>query len=57
MGLKNAWQRLKMIWNFAVGALIGGAGVAASYFWFAAHPSVPRMDARDHHLIPIFGSR
>ena len=36
MGLKNAWQRLK-VWNFAVGALIGGAGVAA-YYWFAAHP-------------------
>jgi hypothetical protein len=42
MGLKNAWQRLKTIWNFAVGALIGGAGVAAYYFWFAAHPSNPR---------------
>jgi hypothetical protein len=35
MGLKNAWQRLKTIWNFAVGALIGGAGVAAYYFWFS----------------------
>jgi hypothetical protein len=42
MALKNAWQRLKTIWNFAVGALIGGAGVAAYYFWFAAHPSNPR---------------
>ena len=42
MGLKNAWQRLKMIWNFAFGALVGGAGVVASYFWFAAHPSNPR---------------
>ncbi len=31
-----------MIWNFAVGALIGGNGVAAYYFWFAAHPSNPR---------------
>ncbi|MGH6853273.1 MAG: hypothetical protein ACREDJ_08805, partial [Methylocella sp.] len=30
-----------MIWNFAVGALIGGAGVAAYFFWVAAHPSNP----------------
>jgi hypothetical protein len=46
MGLKNAWQRLKMIWSFAVGALIGGAGVVASFFWFPAHPSNPRTPAQ-----------
>jgi hypothetical protein len=43
MGMKDAWHRLRMIWNFTVGLLIGGAGVAASYFWFAAHPSNPPM--------------
>jgi hypothetical protein len=41
MKLKNAWQRLRMIWNFALGALVGGAGVA-SYFWFAAPPLTAR---------------
>jgi hypothetical protein len=28
MWLKNIWQQLKAIWNFALGALVGGAGVA-----------------------------
>src|SRR5437762_3237932 len=46
MVLKNAWQRLKMIWSFAVGALLGGAGVVASFFWFPAHPSNPRAPAQ-----------
>ena len=41
MWLKNVWQRLKAIWNFALGALVGGAGLA-SYFWSAAHPLNPR---------------
>ncbi len=46
MGLKDAWQRIRMIWSFAVGALIGGAGVAASFFWFPAHPLNPRTPAQ-----------
>ncbi len=46
MGLKDAWQRIRMIWSFAVGALIGGAGVAASFFWFAAHPLNPPSPAQ-----------
>ena len=46
MGLKDAWHRLRMIWNFIVGALIGGAGVAASFVWFAAHPSNPPTPAQ-----------
>jgi hypothetical protein len=46
MGLKDAWQRIRMIWSFAVGALIGGAGVAAFFSWFAAHPLNPRTPAQ-----------
>ncbi len=42
MGPKDVWHRLRMIWNFAVGVLIGGAGVAAYFFGLPPiHPIHP----------------
>ena len=46
MRLRDAWQRIRMIWSFAIGALISGAIVAASFFWFATHPLNPRTPDR-----------
>ncbi len=57
MGLKDAWHRLRMTWNFAVGVLIGGAGgVAASFFWLAAHPSNPPTPAHVIAAAPVGSS-
>ncbi len=54
MGLTNAWHSLRIIWNFILGAFIGGITVAAYFLWIAAPPATPAQ-VKTAHGEPVAG--